>query len=380
MKVLSLFTGAGGLDLGLEAAGYEIAGAVEIDNDARSTLRLNRPEWQLAEPGDLFTYRPNEILELFGLRRKEVCILSGGPPCQPFSKSSYWNGDTKRLEDPRSKTIKSYLRVCEAALPYVILLENVDGLLFQGKDEGLQLILRRIKLINSRNLTNYQPQILKVNAADFGAPQRRERVFLLAFRDGRIIQFPEPTHADGKELPLTAWDAIGGLTVSDEASLALTGKWADLLPSIPEGNNYLWHTEKGDGKPLFNYRSRYWSFLLKLAKNRPSWTLQAQPGPATGPFHWRNRRLSVEEMCLLQTFPEDYEIVGSYGSARKQVGNAVPSMLGELIGLEIRRQIFGERVRRKLRLVPEKRFDCPPAEEVQSRFPKRYWDLGNAIR
>lgn len=126
MKVLSLFTGAGGLDLGLEAAGYEIAGAVEIDNDARSTLRLNRPEWQLAEPGDLFTYRPNEILELFGLRRKEVCILSGGPPCQPFSKSSYWNGDTKRLEDPRSKTIKSYLRVCEAALPYVILLENVD--------------------------------------------------------------------------------------------------------------------------------------------------------------------------------------------------------------------------------------------------------------
>lgn len=380
MKVLSLFTGAGGLDLGLEAAGYEIAGAVEIDNDARSTLRLNRPEWQLAEPGDLFTYRPNEILELFGLRRKEVCILSGGPPCQPFSKSSYWNGDTKRLEDPRSKTIKSYLRVCEAALPYVILLENVDGLLFQGKDEGLQLILRRIKLINSRNLTNYQPQILKVNAADFGAPQRRERVFLLAFRDGRIIQFPEPTHADGKELPLTAWDAIGGLTVSDEASLALTGKWADLLPSIPEGNNYLWHTEKGDGKPLFNYRSRYWSFLLKLAKNRPSWTLQAQPGPATGPFHWRNRRLSVEEMCLLQTFPEDYEIVGSYGSARKQVGNAVPSMLGELIGLEIRRQIFGERVRRKLRLVPEKRFDCPPAEEVQSSFPKRYWDLGNAIR
>ncbi|MBX9671707.1 MAG: DNA cytosine methyltransferase [Candidatus Obscuribacterales bacterium] len=379
MKVLSLFTGAGGLDVGLEIAGFQIAGAVEIDNDAKSTLQLNRPNWKLAEPGDLFTYRGEDLLDIFNLRRKEVCVLSGGPPCQPFSKSSYWNGDTKRLEDPRARTIKSYLQVCEAALPYVVLLENVDGLLFQGKDEGLKLILRQIGAINTRNGTKYLPQIIKVNAADFGAPQRRERVFLLAFRDGRQIQFPEATHTDGKELPLTAWDAIGGLNV-DEESLALTGKWADLLPSIPEGYNYLWHTERGDGKPLFNWRSRYWTFLLKLAKNRPSWTLQAQPGPATGPFHWDNRRLSVEEMCRLQTFPDDYEIVGSYGSARKQVGNAVPCMLGELIGLEIRRQIFGERVRRKLKLIPERRFDCPPAEPVKARFPKRYWELGNAIR
>lgn len=381
MKVLSLFTGAGGLDLGLEEAGFEIAGCVEIDKNARATIELNRPAWKLAERGDLHSYEPAELLKGFGLKRREVCILSGGPPCQPFSKSSYWNGDTRRMEDPRSKTINAFLSVCEEALPYVVLLENVDGLVFSGKDEAYKLILRRIKQINRRQRTKYRPQIIRVNAADFGVPQRRERVFLIAVRDGRQISFPDATHGhDRPNETITAWDAIGGLddATSASAALAMTGKWADLLPTIPEGQNYLWHTERGRGKPLFEWRSRYWTFLLKLAKNLPSWTLQAQPGPATGPFHWNNRRLSIEEMCRLQTFPDNYQIVGAYSIARHQVGNAVPSAIGELIGLELRRQLFGERVRRRLRLIPEKRSDCPSSEPVRRRVPKKYWELCNA--
>lgn len=380
MKVLSLFTGAGGLDLGLEEAGFEIAGCVEIDKNARATIELNRPSWKLAERGDLHSYEPALLLKEFGIKRREVCILSGGPPCQPFSKSSYWNGDTRRMEDPRSKTIRAFLSVCEEALPYVVLLENVDGLVFSGKDEAYKLILRRIKQINNRQRTKYTPQIIRINAADFGVPQRRERVFLIAVRDGRQISFPDATHGDDKaNETITAWDAIGGLddTANSTDSLAMTGKWADLLPTIPEGQNYLWHTERGQGKPLFEWRSRYWTFLLKLAKNLPSWTLQAQPGPATGPFHWNNRRLSVEEMCRLQTFPSDYQIVGAYSTARHQVGNAVPSAIGELIGLELRRQLFGERVRRRLRLIPEKRSDCPSSEPVRRRVPKKYWELCN---
>lgn len=382
MNVLSLFTGAGGLDLGLETAGFHIAGCVEIDRAARETLALNRPKWKLADPGDLHAYNPDELLGTLGLKRKEITLLSGGPPCQPFSKSSYWNGAPRRLEDPRAKTIKAYLSVCEEALPYVMLLENVEGLLFSGKDEALHLIVRRLKQINRKHNTKYNAQIIRINSAEYGVPQRRERVFLIAVRDGQTLSFPGASHGvDRGEDFLTVWDAIGGNIDTDLPDhLAMTGKWADLLPTIPEGNNYLWHTERGHGKPLFEWRSRYWTFLLKLAKNLPSWTLQAQPGPATGPFHWHNRRLSVEEMCRLQTFPENYKIAGSYSSARHQVGNAVPCAIGELIGLEIRRQLFGERVRRSLKLIPDRRNDCPPSEPIRSRIPKRYWELGNAIR
>lgn len=381
MNVLSLFTGAGGLDLGLEMAGFRIAGCVEIDKNARSTVALNRPKWQIAEHADLHSYKPGELMDEFGLRRKEISILSGGPPCQPFSKSSFWNGEPRGLDDPRARTIKSYLSICEEAIPYVVLLENVEGLLFAGKDKALQLILTRIDRINSRQKTKYAPQIIRINSADYGVPQRRERVFLLAVRDGTQLAFPEPTHGIGaKESVRTAWDAIGGRSESFTDELAMTGKWADLLPTIPEGQNYLWHTERGQGKPLFEWRSRYWTFLLKLAKDLPSWTLQAQPGPATGPFHWENRRLSIGEMCKLQTFPEDYRIAGSYTNARHQVGNAVPCAIGELIGLEIRRQVFGERVRRSLKLIPEKRNDCPPSNPANSRIPRKYWRMGNAIR
>ena len=114
--------------------------------------------------------------------------------------------------------------------------------------------------------------------------------------------------------------------------LSLTGRWAELLPSIPEGRNYLHHTERGDGVRLFGWRRRYWSFLLKLSKRLPSWTITAQPGPAIGPFHWKSRRLSPLELCRLQTFPAGYEIDGDLRTIQLQLGNAVPSALAKTPG------------------------------------------------
>lgn len=125
-----------------------------------------------------------------------------------------------------------------------------------------------------------------------------------------------------------------------DAATKVNGKWAELLPTIPEGNNYLWHTDRGGGEPLFGWRRRYWSFLLKLAKDQPSWTIQAQPGPATGPFHWDNRRLTMREMARLQTFPDDVEIVGNISDAQKQLGNAVPSLLAEVMARAIAAQLL----------------------------------------
>lgn len=377
--VLSLFTGAGGLDLGLEKAGFQTRLCVEIDDEARATLRRNRPGWTLATPGDVHEHAPEDLLALAGLKEGELDLLAGGPPCQPFSKSGYWSaGDSKRLDDPRATTLEAYLRVVEAALPRAMLLENVRGLTFDGKDEGFRLLDQGLQRINQRKKTNYQVTVLHLNAAQYGVPQLRERVFIIASRSGALLEQPVVTHGDRAPLApyRTAWDAIGDLDVADwPDELAPTGKWARLLPSIPEGQNYLWHTPGGGGEPLFGWRTRFWSFLLKLAKNRPSWTIQAEPGPATGPFHWRSRLLSVRELCRLQTFPDDYVIEGDRRSAQRQLGNAVPCALAELLGLEIQRQIFGSAVLRPdLQLLPARRGSCPSPQR-RGRVPKEYLAL-----
>jgi DNA (cytosine-5)-methyltransferase 1 len=321
------------------------------------------------------------LLRQAGLKPRQLTLLAGGPPCQPFSKSMYWStGDSPRLRDSRAKTLYAYLDVVEATLPHVLLLENVKGLAFDGKNEGLRLLERGLRRINGEHSTSYAPQTITLNAADYGVPQIRERVFVLASVDGRQIEMPTPTHGDGPSMEpvLTAWDAIGELDVDSwPADLDASGRWAGLLPSVPEGQNYLWHTPRNaenGGEPLFGWRTRFWSFLLKLAKAQPSWTIQADPGPATGPFHWKSRLLSIEEMCRLQTFPRDYMIVGARRSAHRQVGNAVPSAISELLGLELRRQLCGDRVRRSLRLLPERAPECPPAERV-SRVPRQYLSL-----
>ena len=378
-SVLSLFAGAGGFDLGLEAAGFETRLCVEIDDDARATLRRNRPRWALATPGDVYEHSAKDLLELAGVKAKELDLLAGGPPCQPFSKSGYWSaGDSKRLDDPRAATLDAYLRVVEAALPRVVLLENVQGLTFDGKDEGLRLLKSAFESINRRARTSYRVTVLHLNAADYGVPQFRERVFIVASRSGSAIQAPAPTHGDAQDLEpyRTAWDAIGDLDVEDwPQNLSAGGKWAGLLPSIPEGQNYLWHTPRAGGEPLFGWRTRYWSFLLKLAKNRPSWTLQAEPGPATGPFHWKSRLLSVRELCRLQTFPDSYAIEGDRRSAQRQLGNAVPCVLAEVVGLEIRRQLLGADVSRTTpQLLTKRRRSCPPPERT-ARVPKEYLAL-----
>jgi DNA (cytosine-5)-methyltransferase 1 len=147
-----------------------------------------------------------------------------------------------------------------------------------------------------------------------------------------------------------------------------------LLASIPEGANYQHHTARGAGEPLFGWRTRYWSFLLKLAKARPSWTIQAQAGPATGPFHWRSRRLSIAELKRLQCFPDEWDLVGGATSARRQLGNAVPPSIGELLGLAIRRQLLDQQPMPKPPLTPTARPDCPPPEPPDA-VPDRFLEL-----
>ncbi|MCJ2101011.1 DNA cytosine methyltransferase [Methylobacterium sp. E-046] len=344
---ISLFSGAGGLDHGFEAAGFRIAAALEVDPCCAETLRASRP-WPVIER-DIAEVPTSELLRVAGIKIGQADALIGGPPCQPFSKAGFWaTGQARRLDDPRASTLGQYLRVLAEAQPRTFLLENVEGLGFRGKDEGLKLITEALASINAATGSRYSASMAVLNAADYGVPQLRRRLFIVGARNGSKLHFPAPTHADPTSLDWatngqrwrTTWDALHDLPNDDDPALQMRGKWAALMPSIPEGQNYLWHTARGGGEPLFGWRRRYWSFLLKLAKDQPSWTLAAQPGPATGPFHWSGRRLSAREMARLQTFPDDVLITGSLADAQRQLGNAVPSLLAETIARAMREQLL----------------------------------------
>lgn len=385
-SIISLFTGAGGLDLGFHAAGLHTAVAVEMDQACCETLRANVSKsirWSVIE-APVETVTSERILREAGLQAGEADVLVGGPPCQPFSKSGYWSrGDSGRLSDPRANTLAEYIRVLQDTLPKAFLLENVSGLAYSGKEEGFQFLLDEIKRVNRETGANYVVSAMVLNAAWFGVPQTRERIILVGSREGKSFSFPDRRFADLAAEPAlqlepyrTAWDALGDLgEPSDWEEAKAMGQWADLLPSIPEGMNYLHHTDRGDGLPLFGWRRRYWSFLLKLSKRRPSWTLTAQPGPAIGPFHWDNRRLARAELKRLQTFPDDYVVTGTLRDVQRQLGNAVPSLLAEVLALEIRRQLLGHRVSSKdPSLLPPKRLKVPtpaPVQPVPAKFLSR---------
>ncbi len=130
-------------------------------------------------------------------------VLIGGPPCQPFSKSGYWaRGDAQRLDDPRADTLTAYLRILRDAQPKAFLLENVYGLAYKGKSEGLDRILAGVDRINRATGTSYRPEWQVIDAASYGVPQHRERVLLVASRDGKAFKFPAATHGEPDDLLL----------------------------------------------------------------------------------------------------------------------------------------------------------------------------------
>jgi DNA (cytosine-5)-methyltransferase 1 len=337
LPAISLFAGAGGLDLGVERAGYQILATVEFERDACDTLRSNFPNMAVIER-DLRLVSTDEILREAGLRRGEAELLVGGPPCTPFSKSGYWIEYKRAGNDPDAGLLEHYLRVLDEARPRSFCLENVFALAYRNHNERwLKLLLDTFESLG------YHVRCEPLLAADFGVPQRRQRLFIVGSLDG-TPDLPERTHTgphetrvwdDSLPMHVTTGEAIGDLADRDdlaEPEEEVGGKYGHLLAEIPPGDNYLFYTDKrGHPEPLFGWRKRYWSFLLKLDPGRPSPTIQAQPGPYVGPFHWQNRRLRLLEVKRLQTFPDNWKIAGSRRSAQVQLGNAVPPLLAEQV-------------------------------------------------
>lgn len=340
---ISLFSGAGGLDLGVEQAGYRVAAAVERDRDAVLTMEKNFPDTQVLK-GDILDIPTRDILRAAGLRgRGQPDLLIGGPPCTPFSKSGFWLEWKRSGLDPDASLLQAYTRVLREARPKRFILENVYALTYNNRASrgAYERLLREI------DEAGYDYRAKVLNAADHGVPQARPRLFVIGAKKGsRLPDHPEPSHGGSWERRVsgspnrphvTTTEAFEGLFSDPEPEEVLRGQFAPLLADIPPGGNYLHYTaERGHPDPLFRWRSRFWSFLLKLDPERPSPTIQAQPGPNVGPFHWENRRLRVPEVKRLFTFPDSFELVGSRNSVQAQLGNCVPPLLAQRVAERVR--------------------------------------------
>lgn len=355
-SVVSLFSGLGGIDYGLEAAGFKSVFTTDLDEDCCATIAANR-KWHV-ECSDVAEIDGDLIFEKSNIDYGECGLLVGGPPCQPFSKSGYGKEKSlKGLKDRRSNTIGEFYRVAQELAPRAFMIENVPQ--FLSSQSVLKYLERQTAELNLVTRSKYKLNFVRLNCADYGVPQLRQRVFIIASRDGKEFKLPPPIFGETANARLgikryrSSWDALSRVKQPKVVeNLAVGGQWGKLLSTIPAGQNYLWHTDRGGGKPIFGWRSRFWHFLLKLHPDLPSWTIPASPGIHTGPFHWENRRLNLKELSALQTLPADLEIVGSITSAKRQIGNAVPSAIAEYLGIEIRRQLLDSRPRRADRLVP----------------------------
>lgn len=348
-SAISLFSGAGGLDLGVEHAGFQTTGAVEIDFDAADTMEKNFKG--LASPvirRSILEVPTRELLRAAGLRgRERPDLLVGGPPCTPFSKSGFWLEWKRAGLDPDASLLQAYTRVLAEARPRAFILENVYALTYQNRASrpAFERLLREI------NEAGYHCRWAVLNAGDYGVPQLRPRLFVVGVpKRTRLPDLPIPTHDGawerrelrGEGLPhVTAGQALADLVTTAEPEEVVGGGFGHLLPAIPPGDNYLYYTAKrGHPAPQFEWRSRYWSFLLKLSPDRPAPTIQAQPGPNVGPFHWDNRRLRVPELRRLFTFPDDFEFIGRRSSVQAQIGNSVPPLLAQAVAVALRTSVF----------------------------------------
>ncbi|MEA2033619.1 MAG: DNA cytosine methyltransferase [Euryarchaeota archaeon] len=338
LKAISLFSGMGGLDLGLKAAGFKICAQVDNNPYCVETLKINWPTVPVID-NDISTISGKYILQKAGLKKNEVDLVAGGPSCQPFSRSN--EGKRKGTKDARGLMVFEFERLVKGLRPKAFIMENVAGLVSSNGGKDLE------KILWNYDRLDYHVFHRVLNAAEHGVPQKRKRLFFVGFREEVDFVFPEKTHGNGGKLKpvVTSGEVLRDLDdgVVYDAKTKIGGKYGYLINDIPPGMNYIYYTKEYDPKnALFKDRSKFWTFLLKLDPEQPSTTIQAQPWSSVGPFHWRNRRLTLNEIKRLQGTLDNYIVSGirgngnEYGSpAWMQIGNAVPPKLGEVVGRQV---------------------------------------------
>jgi len=339
-KVLSLFSGGGGLDIGFHQAGFNIIACLEIDKASCMTLENNKESFS-SEGVSIFN---SDITKTHpsSLNLKNIDFIIGGPPCQSFSAAGRRAGGVPGINDTRGSLFWDYCQYVEYYKPKGFLFENVRGILQANHSKDWEVIKASFAELG------YKLFYRILDAAGYGAPQHRERVILVGIREDLDIKFcfPRPTHGPDSinSAPyITAGEALADFDDPDEEEVPYGGKYGHLLPAIPPGLNYSFYTEElGHPQPLFAWRSKFSGFLYKLDPNSLSKTLVAHQGRYDGPFHWKNRKLTIQEFKRIQGFPDNYEILGSKVDILKQIGNSVSPKMAYYLALAVKKQVFSD--------------------------------------
>lgn len=388
IRVASLFSGAGGLDIGFSSLSeFEVIFHTDIDSVAIETLRANADRGEYVHENSLIKQADITGYNGGDLDREEVDLVIGGPPCQPFSAAARRSGGFEGADSEDGQLFRAYVRLLKKWNPKAFLFENVYGI--TSNEEDWQMIVDAFE--NEAGEPGYHPKARTLDAADYGVPQHRERTFIVGVRKDidSEFHFPFPTH--GPDSPfdqdlVSAGEAIADLDTDgakDDPTYEITSKHAHLLDDIPPGLNYSFYTEKlGHPEPVFGWRSRFSDYLYKADPKQPVRTLKAQPGAASGPFHWENRKFTEEELKRLQTFPDDYVLEGSYGQVVKQIGNSVPPKIANILAKTISQQLFGEGEYEEIESMPDD-FDLgfrsrkrTSSEEYKQKAQDRLEELG----
>jgi len=376
LTVVSLFSGAGGLDIGLEQAGFTTSVCVEYDADCRETLRHNRPEWKLFEdglkiekgkmrkriPGDIRDIDVKELLDFAGLEKGKVSLVVGGAPCQPFSNIGKKLG---KNDERNGDLFLEFVRMVKGISPHAFIFENVVGITQNKHADVIDYMVNKFKGLG------YGISHAILNAANYGVPQRRERFFLIGIKGVECPSFPCPmffrdeNHFEriskivGAKLKpkfqkwISVKDAFGQIPKSaskrnDCAVMNISDVVVNRMTYIAQGENFkvlpmklrpqCWKTGRHQGNDTFG----------RLVEDLPSVTIRtAAYNPAKGMYihPYENRGLNTIEMSVLQSFPLEWQYKSkgrdriTLVSGGKQIGNAVPPGLARALGLAIRKQL-----------------------------------------
>lgn len=346
--VISLFSGAMGLDIGLGKAGLNVVIGQDSEPSCVETMEANGHN---VLGGDIREIKPETLLELTGLHIGEPFMICGGPPCQPFSTA----GKRLGINDPRGSLFMDFIRMIDYIRPRFFVMENVKGIVSSPlkhvptkervKNDSEQKLGTVLDVILSEfNKLGYKTVYGILDAVNYGVPQFRERFVLIGSRDNEDIFLPIPTHFQMHQNPDYRWKTVGEVIKDLESDpgeyTPLSGDRKKYLHMVPEGGN--WRDLPQEIIPVamggaYDSGGGKVGFYRRLSYSQPSPTITTSPAQkATMLCHPKqDRPLSIKEYARIQQFPDDWKFTGTISAQYRQIGNAVPIGLAEAIGRAI---------------------------------------------